>query len=124
MVCLPSDQPGHVVNIVLRSVLPARRWRLVQQWLPCAIGGTPSAHDPNGVSAALPRQCAEPSGIEKTAAEEPNQLEELGAAPPDYFARFKGDQQAEATAQAWVDEQNNVGSEQLASISAADIMVW
>lgn len=124
-----AQQQAQFVQAAKATAQPAAaagssRWQLVQQWLPCAIGGTPSAHDLNGVFAALPQQRAEPNGGEHAAVGELDQQEETDAAAPDYFARFEGDQQAEAMAQAWVDEQNDGASEHLARISAANIVVW
>lgn len=103
----------------------ACRWRLVEHWLPCAIGGVPSAHDPNGASAALPHQgAAHVDDTVDSTATAAEQQEGLAAAAPDCFAKFEIAQVPGAAAAEWGGLQQDAVANQLASISPTDIVVW
>jgi hypothetical protein len=102
------------------------RWKRVKQWQPCAIGGLPSSHDPNGVSGPLPQQRVAPSQALTAGVIVEDGQQALSAGTENYFAKFEGSSRPDDVNAASFDQQQQQPSlaSQLSGTSPAHVLVW
>ena len=101
------------------------RWKRVKQWQPCAIGGLPSAHDPNGMSVPIPQQTIAPSQALTAVVTVEDGQQALPAGTENYFAKFEGSSRPDdAIAASFDQQQQHSFANQLSGILPAHVLVW